>query len=175
MAEPGYEIQKAEVVQTFIGSTRTSHSFFELSKLKFYLLLHGIVIGLMLLYQSIWLFSNTTTAYCYAYNADQLVSRNQDPGTLVYHYLVDDKMYMETTTRNGVPIEQHTISIKYLTFYPSWSRPDTFEANWVGFIIAWGIFFVITTMIFFIPNETMPKNSYFYFTKRKPWINMIVK
>lgn len=175
MSEPGYEIQKAEVVQSFTGTTKSLKPFFELSKFKFYLFLHLLFIGPVLLYQSIWLFSNTTTAYCYAYNAEQLIGRHEDPGTLVYHYLVDDKMYRETTTRNEIPIDQHTISIKYLPFYPSWSRPDTFESNWAGFIIAWGIFFVITTMIFFIPNETMPRNSYFYFTKRKPWINMIVK
>jgi hypothetical protein len=30
-------------------------------------------------------------------------------------------------------------------------------------------------MIFFIPNETMPRNSFFYFTRKKPWIHMIVK
>lgn len=175
MIEPGYEIQKAEVVHSFIGSKKNSRPYFELSKIKLYLLIHGVFIGSILLYQSIWLFSKPTNAYCYAYNADQLISRHQEPGTLVYHYLVNNKMFIETTTRNGVPLDQHYIQIRYIPLFPSFSRPDTFESNWAGFIIAWGIFFVITSMIFFIPNETMPRNSYFYFTRRKPWINMIVK
>jgi len=175
LPQPGYEIQRAEVIRSVTGSRKTDRSFLELSKLKLYLLFHGIFIGTVLLYQSVWLFSKTTMAYCYAYNEKQLVERGESPGTLVYHYLADDVMYRETTTRNEIPLSQHQVQVRYLPFLPSVSRLDTFAGNWLGFIITWGIFFVITSMIFFIPNETMPKNSYFYFTKRKPWIHMIVK
>ena len=175
MIDPGYEIQKAFVVESFIGSRKVSASFLELSKLKLYIVFHALFIGIVLLYQSVWLFSKSTTAYCYAYNEEQLLSRGESLGTLVYYYLAAGKMYMETSTRNETPLTQHNIPVRYLVFQPAVSRLDTFEGNWLGFIMAWGIFFVITSMIFFIPNETMPKNSYFYFTKRKPWIHMIVK
>ncbi|MEO6489223.1 MAG: hypothetical protein ABIO04_04710 [Ferruginibacter sp.] len=175
MVREVYEIQKAEVIHSHLGSRRSSTPFLELSKYKLYFTLHAIFIGIILLYQSAWLFSKTTNAYCYAYNEQQLVSRNESPGTLVYHYIVKDKMYRELTTRNEIPLSQHSIRIRYLPFEPSISRLDTFEGQWAGFVIFWGIFFVITTMIFFIPNETMPPNSYFYFNKRKPWIHMIVK
>lgn len=175
MVKERYEIQRAHVIGTRLGATKTSKPFLELSKNKLYLLLHGIFIGSILLYQSLWLFSDTAMAYCYAYNEDQLVKRGQSPGTLVYHYVVDGKMYRETTTRNELPLSQHSIRIRYLPFYPEFSRVDNHYGNWLSFEIAWAIFFVITTMIFFIPNETMPKNSYFYFTDQKPWIHMIVK
>lgn len=175
MLKPGYEIQKVEVLQTVIGSKKIINSFLELSKFKLYLLFHGIFIGAILLYQSVWLFSKTTNADCYAYNAENLLRKGLSPGTLVYHYWVNDQMYFENTTRNEIPIAQNSIRIRYLNFYPSISRVDSFAGNWLGFVIAWGIFFVITSMIFFLPNETMPNNSYFYFTKQKPWIHMIVK
>jgi len=175
VAEPGYEIQNAVVIRSATGSRKIASTFLELSKLQLYLTFHGIFIGIVLLYQSVWLFSKPTIAYCYAYNEEQLLSRNESPGTLVYHYIANDKMYRETTTRNEWPLSQHSIAVRYLSFLPAVSRLDSFEGAWLGFIIAWGIFFVITSMIFFIPNDTMPKNSYFYFTRRKPWIHMIVK
>ncbi len=175
MVPGGYEIQKAEVIRSHLGASKTFKPFLELSKIKLYLLLNGIFIGSILLYQCAWLFSKTTIAYCYAYKEEQLVSRGESPGTLVYHYVVDDKMYRETTTRNELPLSQHNIRVRYLPFLPAISRVDNHFGNWLGFEMAWGIFFVITTMIFFIPNETMPPNSYFYFTNKKPWIHMIVK
>lgn len=175
MVDPGYEIQNVEVLHAFPGSRKSYSSFLEFSKPRFYLLIHATVIGLILLYQSAWLFSKSTTAYCYAYNSEQLLARGEDPGTLVYHYLVDNELHRETTTRNGIPIDQHYINIRYFSLFPSFSRPDTFYGNWGAFIIGWGLFFVISTLIFFVPNETMPRNSFFYFTRRKPWINMIVK
>lgn len=175
MPDPGLEIQKAVVVTSITGSRKIDSGFLELSKLKLYLAFHGIFIGLVLLYQSAWLFSKTTMAYCYVYNAASLTSRGQNPGTLIYEYSVDGNDYRETTTRNETPLTQDTIRIRYLEFLPSVSRLDTFEGNWAGFIIGWGIFFVITSMIFFVPNETMPKNSYFYFTRKRPFIHMIVK
>ncbi len=175
MVENGYEIEKAELTRSNAGSRKSTASFIEFSKLQLYLLFHGIFIGTILLYQSIWLFSKTTMAYCYAYNEEQLLSRNETPGTLVYHYIVADKMYRETTTRNEIPLSQHSIRIRYLPFLPAFSRPDTWSHSWAGFEIAWFIFFIISSMIFFIPNETMPRNSFFYFTRKKPWIHMIVK
>lgn len=170
----GYEIEKPGK-PSYRRSNRFHTRFLELSKIQLYLLLQGIFIGLILLYQLCWLFSEQTTAYCYAYNEAQLVSRNESPGTLVYQFMVGNKVYRETTTRNEIPLDQHYVPVRYFSFAPGISRLDTFYGNWADFIMAWGIFFVITTMIFFIPNETMPRNSYFYFTRSKPWIHMIVK
>ena len=147
----------------------------EFSKLQLYLLLQGIFIGSILLYQSLWLFSESTDAACRFYQGPYAERRNINPGTLMYAYRAGDKIYTETTTRNETPLLQTTIRIRYLTFMPGVSRLDTYEGNWLGFQVALLIFFVITTMIFFIPNDTMPGKSYFYFTRKKPWINMIVK
>lgn len=171
----GFHLIKTEKISPVYGSRKNAGYFLELSKLQLYLLFHGIFIGIILLYQGFWIFSGTTDAYCYAYNEEQLTARGETPGTLVYHYKVHDKMYRETTTRNELPLTMHHIRIQYLKFMPSVSRPDHFMWKWTGFIIAWGIFFVISTMIFFIPNETMPRNSFFYFSRKRPWIHMIVK
>ncbi|MDB5201030.1 MAG: hypothetical protein JWQ27_439 [Ferruginibacter sp.] len=90
-------------------------------------------------------------------------------------YKVDDNLYEDYVTRNEVPLSQDSINIRYLSFLPSVCRVDSFEGNYLGYIIAWILFFVFTTMVFFIPNDTMPKNSFIYFSRQKPFIHMIVK
>jgi hypothetical protein len=123
-------------------------------------------------YQICWFFGKTTLAECYVFGNKRTI---ENSGTLVYRYYVGAKMYEDYTTRNETPTVQSNIEIKYLPFWPSLSRLNTFAGNWLGFIIAYAIFFTVTSMIFLIPNDTMPRNSYFYFTKKKPWVNMIVK
>ncbi len=147
-------------------------SFIEFSKFKFYLLFQSIFIGLVLCYQLCWYFGKTTIAECYVYGR---IDRLEESGTLFYRYEVGGKKYEDYATRNGIPIAQSTIEIKYLTGRPSISRINSFEGNWLGFIIAYAIFFTVTSIIFLIPNDTMPRNSYIYFTKKKPWVNMIIK
>ncbi len=148
----------------------------ELSKFKFYLLLQYIFLIPVMCYQLCWYFGKTTTADCYVKGIVRPDYDNTETsGTLFYSYEADGKLYEDYATRNGTPISQKNIEVKYLSFCPSLSRLNTFEGNWLGFIIAYGIFFTITSIIFFVPNETMPRNSYIYFTKQKPWVHMIVK
>jgi hypothetical protein len=148
-------------------------NFIELSSFKFYLLLQTLMIGSIMLYQLVWfVFGTTTMADCFVYGHKNEL---QNSGTLYYRYNAFEKDYEDYGTRNEVPISLENVEIKYLSFAPSFSRINSFENNWLGFIIAYGLFLVITSLIFLIDNDTMPKNSYFYFTKKKPWINMIVK
>lgn len=153
-------------------TTQKQNSFIELSKFKFYALFQCIFIFGVLSYQLLWYFGKTTMADCYVYGR---MNELENSGTLSYRYIVNDSVYEDYVTRNGTPIAQEKIEIKYLPCCPSMSRLNTFEGNWLGFLIAYAIYFTISSMIFLIPNDTMPKNSYFYFTKKKPWVNMIVK
>jgi hypothetical protein len=111
-------------------------------------------------------------AECYVYGRMNELKNSE---TLAYRYVVHNKIYEDYATRNEVPITQETIEIKYLVFWPSISRVNTFSGNWLGFLIAYAIYYSISSMIFLIPNETMPRNSYFYFIKKKTWVNTIVK
>jgi hypothetical protein len=111
-------------------------------------------------------------ADCFVYGK---MNELKNSGTLAYRYHANNKVYEDYGTRNEIPIAQEQIEIKYLPFWPSMSRINTFEGNWLGFFIAYAVYFTISSMIFLIPNDTMPRNSYFYFTKKKPWVNMIVK
>jgi hypothetical protein len=174
------ELIPYEPVSTVVGKgssvpNAVAGRHWEIPSWGFFLFLHAIFIGIVLLYQSLWLFSEKTTALCETYWGPYGERRNITPGTIIYRYKAGDEIYEGSSTRNGISITQKTLPVRYLRFKPSISRPDTYEGNWLAFHIAWLIFFVITAMIFFIPNDTIPRNSYIYFTKRKPWINMIVR
>lgn len=173
--EPGWELQSAEVIKSHLGSKKVFTPFLELSKPGLYFVLQFIFLAPVLLYQSLWIFSVKTQAYYYTYNDQRYIVNPEHLGTVIYQYDAAGKRYSATTTRNGLSLFENTVQIRYLPFYPAHSRPDTFEANWLGFLIAYGLYFTFTTMVFFIPNDTMPRNSFFYFTRKKPFIHMIVK
>jgi hypothetical protein len=155
---------------------KISSTHIEFSKFKFYLLLQSVVVIPILCYQLCWHFGETTMANCYVKGIKRFDYDNtKNSGTLFYNYQVNGITYEDYATRNEIPLTQKQIEIKYLTFSPSTSRLNTFEGNWLGFLIAYGLFFTISSIIFLIPNDTMPKNSYLYFTKQKPFIHMIVK
>jgi hypothetical protein len=148
----------------------------EFSRFQLYFLLQFIFIGLVMLYQLLWYFGGTTKADC-SVTINDLNYNNAiiNSGTLSYIYHVGNKAYTDYTTRNEIPLEQKEIEVKYLKFWPSMSRVNTFEDNWLGFIITYGVFFTFTSVFFLIDNDTVPNRSYFYFTRKKPWINIIIK
>lgn len=149
------------------------NKYIELSRYQFYAVLQSIFIGLVLIYQLIWYgFGTPTMAECIVYGRQNELALS---GTIQYRYWVHNRHYQSETTRNEMPITQAEISICYLRFAPSISRANNFYSVWYGFIIAYFIYFTFTTLLFFIPNDTMPANTYFYFTKKKPWINLIEK
>jgi hypothetical protein len=150
----------------------------EFSKFRFYLLLQGIVVFSILLYQLVWfVFGETVMANCKAnfYATHGHKDLEENSGTLLYNYYVGENFYEDYATRNGTPLAQTEVEIKYLRFAPSISRINSYYGSWLGFIIAYGLFLVITSLMFLVPNDTMPANSFIYFSKQKPWIHMIVK
>lgn len=149
----------------------------EFSRFQLYFLLQFIFIALVLLYQSLWYFASTTTLADCSVTSNDLTYKNAiiNSGTLSFRYKVNDKIYDDYTTRNEIPLEQKEIEVKYLNTWPSSCRVNTFENNWLGFMITYGLFFVFTSMFFLIDNDTVPNRSYFYFTRKKPWVNIIQK
>jgi hypothetical protein len=153
---------------------------FELSKFRFYLALQFLFVGFVLLWQLVWFCCGKTTAALgevtdvYWKNNRNKFSK-EFSGSVTYTYYVNGVQYDDYDTRNGLDISTTEVEVVYLNFLPSWSRLNTFYNNWYGFGIAYLIFFTITSFIFLIPNDTMPSNSFIYFSKRKPYLHMIIK
>ena len=151
-------------------------SYLEFSRFQLYFIVQGIFIGLIMIYQLLWFFGKTTRADC-SVTTNDLTYKNSiiNSGTLSYRYYANEQAYDDYTTRNEIPLTQKEIEIKYLSFWPSMSRVNTFMDNWAGFLITYSIFFAFTSLLFLVDNDTVPNKSYFYFTSKKPWINMIIK
>ncbi len=149
----------------------------EFSRFQLYFLLQFIFIGIIMLYQFIWYINGTITIADCSVTSNNYTYKNSiiNSGTLSYRYKVNGNIYDDYTTRNEIPLEQKEIEVKFLKFWPSMSRVNTFEDNWLGFIITYGLFLAFTSALFLIDNETVPNKSYFYFTRKKPWINIIIK
>jgi hypothetical protein len=153
----------------------------ELSKFRFYVMLQCLLVGGILLYQLIWFcFGETTLAGgevtdVYWRNSKFSHLQKESSGTVKYSYIVNGVTYNDYDTRNGLDINTTTVEVVYLSFAPAMSRLNSFYNNWYGFGIGYLIFFTVTSFIFLIPNDTMPSNSYIYFTSKKPYLHMIIK
>lgn len=96
-------------------------------------------------------------------------------GPLVYFYQAGDKTYQNEVMRNGVSLFEQTLPVRYLQFAHASSRPIGFRWEWQGFLIFYGIFLVVSSVVLLTDNETFPRRSALYFTRKKPFINMIVR
>src|SRR5688572_3016692 len=104
-----------------------------LTKLKFYILLQLLSITLLLLYQGIWLISDTTQGQVVNFGKQLIRSshkRIENSGTIVVRYTVKGIIHEEEYTRNGTPLWQQTVPIRYLLFAPSISRLNSFIGQW---------------------------------------------
>lgn len=149
----------------------------EFSRFKLYFLVQFIFIVPIMLYQLLWFFASTTTLADCSITTNTLNYKNAiiNSGTLSYRYKANETIYEDYTTRNEILLEQKEIEVKHLNFWPSMSRVNTFEDTWLGFIITYSLFFIFTSAFFLIDNDTVPNRSYFYFTRKKPWVNIIQK
>jgi len=144
----------------------------QLNKLKAYLALQASVLLLCLLYESVWLFSRTTTAGITAYGRLSSYRRARSINTLDAFYTVDGKEYDASYLRNAYSSPDNKLPVRYLIFAPSISRPDTLMGNWGVPIVAFPIIFLIST-IAFLQKEIIPHETIFVLSKRKPFLKLL--
>lgn len=144
-----------------------------LSKHQTYFALHGAFILAVLLFQTFWLFSRTTDAWIEGFGRAAQSGKFKSIETMTIDYAVNGQEYETTVTRNATPAEQQTIRVRYSKLWPDVCRLDTFEGNWLQPIIIYIIFFIFTTILFFVPNkDVLPKGTVFIFSKQRPWIKI---
>jgi len=146
-----------------------------LTKFKFYVLLQLLSIVLLLLYQSIWLFSSTTEGRIENFGRQlgrRVSKRVENSGTMVVSYTINGTTYEEEYTRNETPLWQKTVRIRYLLFAPSISNLDSFIGQWLGPLIVLLIFFLASSMILLMHNTVFPKGTLFELSRLYPYIQM---
>ena len=127
----------------------------------------GILI--CLLYQSVWIFSRTTTARIYSYTVNN--ANQNSPNWMNASYTVDYDTYYGTFLRDGFDVDKRNFKIRYLIFNPKISRADTFSSNW-GVEILFFIIWSIVTSIVFIRKDIVSANAVFLFQKHRPFVSV---
>ena len=100
----------------------------KLNKHQTYIASLAVGVLLCLLYQSIWIFSRTTSA---AINRTDAHVYNGSKINLIHAtYQVDYKSYDGTYLRDDYDTSRHFLKIRYLIFAPDVSRTESFVTNW---------------------------------------------
>ncbi|HSZ34451.1 MAG TPA: hypothetical protein VK772_14140, partial [Puia sp.] len=126
-------------------------------------------ITLCLLYQSVWIFSRTTTAKILSYNDNTQTRRS--PSWMYASYTVNYDTYYGNFLREDFIVDKQYFKIRYLIFNPKVSRRDTFSSNW-GVEIMFFIIWAIITCIVFIRKDIVSANAVFLFQKRRPFVSI---
>lgn len=142
-----------------------------ISRSQFYGLLVLTIIGLCLLYQGIWLFSRVTNGEIEGFGRGAGRGYRSVQNTAIT-YTVNQQVYEENYLRNEVSDTTTTMEIRYLIFWPSISRENTWVGNWGGPLLFFIIVFVITSIVF-LQDGVIPFTSKFQLNKKFPFVRFL--
>ncbi len=127
------------------------------------------------MFQFFWVFSKTTNVEIIDFGRAAKTGDFRFIETMTVRYMVDYSNYTATYTRNETPLWEKSTRIRYSTLFPGISRLDSFAGNWMEPLLYYLIFFLGTTIIFFVPSDILPKGILFEFSKNYPWIRVAKK
>jgi hypothetical protein len=143
-----------------------------LSRYKTYFILQAVFLIGILLYQSPWLFSKTTTGTIVSFGTAASSGNFRVVEMMRVSYEVEYESYIGYYTRNATPKSTSTVKIRYLTFSPGTSRLSTSIGEWGEPLLYYLIFFIGTSMFFLIPNESISKEMTIVLRKKRPWVKI---
>ncbi len=142
----------------------------ELTRRQTYFAILAAGIAICLLYQSIWIFSSTTTAEINSVYTSRV---NGKPGATWMNatYTVNYDRYYGSFLKDGYDVDKRFFKIRYLIFNPKLSRADTFVSSW-GVLIVFFIIWTLITSIVFIRKDIFSDQAVFLFQKHSPFISI---
>src|SRR5690242_3819852 len=143
-----------------------------LNKIQGYFLLQALLIISIFSSQIFWIFSKTTEGEILYFDKASDYGDLKSIDIMRVSYMVNYSTYEETYLRNGTPDFPKGITVRYSIFFPNISRPNNFVGNWLSYFIIYFIPFVVSTMLFFVPNDILPKGSLFFFKIKYPFIKV---
>jgi hypothetical protein len=132
----------------------------QFGKLKMFFYFNGLIMLVLLLYFSPWLFSKVTTAK---------VITPYGVTTIQLQYEANGKQYSNEHMRNDIPFQQRTVRIRYLKFHPSSSKVDSFMGMWAEPLAWWSVLLLASAMLVLTHNAVFSKGTIFNIHKRFPW------
>jgi len=142
----------------------------ELNRRQTYLSILAAGIVICLLYQSIWIFSRTTTAEIYSVYIPKSGS-NTKASWMNASYTINYDKYYGSYLIDGFDVNKRFFKIRYLIFNPNISRSDNFVSSW-GVVIVFFIIWTIITSIVFIRKDIVSDGAVFIFQKHSPFIRI---
>jgi hypothetical protein len=144
-----------------------------ISRKKFYCLLILCIVGLCLLYQSIWLFSRVANGEIAGFGRGTGRGYRSVQNTTI-RYRVDQQLYTLDYLRNGISDTATTLEIRYLIFWPSVSRENTWVGNWGVPLLFFIITFIITSIVF-LQDSVIPFKVAFQLGRKFPFVAILRK
>ncbi len=140
-----------------------------LSKANTYFLLQAFCAVCLLLCQSIWLDSQPVNAAVTGfYTKEDQKYGPEDFVTVAYK--VRDSVYRSYFPGDALDHRITTLRIRCLCCIPAVARIDDFVGNWLFYLIIYVIWFLFTSILFFVPNDIVPRGSLFRVSHGFPWV-----
>ena len=144
----------------------------KLNKRQALLAILAVLLFLCLLYQSVWIFSRTTTGQVYAADATRYRGRGRSmPSWEHATYTVDNITYDGSYLRNEHDVENRSVQIRYLLFAPGISRANKFSSNW-GSLIMLFIALALVASIVFIRKDIIADQAIFLLQAKRPFVKI---
>ena len=142
----------------------------KLSKPSAYIFFVCCLISILICYQGMWLFSNTTEGEILNFGHGS-GKKYRSIENVTVQYIVKNKAYVDTYLRNGLNGTSRKVSIRYLTFAPSFSRLNTVIGNW-GLVLVVTAISIPCISIFFLIQDIVPNGTLFILTRSFPFIHV---
>lgn len=138
---------------------------------RLYFLLILFLLGLCGLYQAVWLSSRVVKGEINGFGRG-VGRRYRSVQNATITYRVDDQTYTENYLRNGTSDTATTMDIRYLIFWPSISRENTWIGNWGGPMLFFIITFIIATIVF-LQDSVIPFSTRFQLGRKYPFVKIV--
>ena len=134
-----------------------------LSKLKMFFALNGFIAFVVACYCTVWFTAPTAPA---------LITTPFAPTKILVTYKVGGRIYDAGYLRNDIPFDTRYVTVRYLSFAPSYSRVNTFMGVAAEPLAWWLVFFLASSMLLLTNNLVFSKGTQFFIRRKFPWISM---
>lgn len=128
-----------------------------------FLLLQGIALFILLCYFGVWLFSVKATG---------IVVPPYYSNNINISYKAGTQQFTNSYSRYDIPYAKRTVTIRYLLFYPSSSRVNSFMGFFAEPLAWWLVFLLASAMLLLTHNTVFSRGTVFELHRKFPWISM---
>ena len=132
-------------------------------KLKMFLLLQGVALTILVVYFSIWLTAEKSTAVVVAPFYSNMIN---------IEYSANETTIRKSLLRFDVPFDKRKVRIRYLGFHPASARINSFMGIFAEPLAWWLVYLLASSMLLLTHNTVFSKGTIFQLHKRFPWISM---